>query len=46
MDETYLNEGSSEKEFDLKEKHAKKYAAYLKKRYGKKRAELFSQNAS
>jgi len=32
--------------FDLKKKHTKKYVEYLKKRYGKKRAELFSQNAS
>ncbi len=46
MDKSYLKDGSNKKEFDLKDKHAKKYVAYLRKRYGKKRAELFSQNAS
>ncbi len=46
MENTNLNEGANKREFDLKEKHAKKYVAYLRKRYGKKRAKLFSEKAS
>lgn len=46
MNKRHLKDNRNNKEFDLKEKHAKKYVAYLRKRYGKKRADLFSKNAS